>query len=137
MIGKYGTWLAGVAGAVIVSSGCGNGNGAANCATSDAARACVVRASGGAHFELTGFRPNSEIAVTRDGPPNPGVADSQPGGQPGPTEPDQTMTFRVTADGTNGGGVLGIVGIAGPVTFTLSGTAATGNPVVLSLVVGG
>jgi hypothetical protein len=45
------------------------------------------------------------------------------------------MQLHIGADGTSAStGGVGIIGSRGPVTFTLSGQAGTGNDVVLSLV---
>lgn len=130
---RYGAWIGAVA-CVLAIAGCGGGT-TSKCAAGSGAEACLVGSSPNVHIELTGFQPSSEVTVTRDGPANPQVSEPGAGSRPvGGPDPAAPLVFRVAADGTNGGAVLGIVGSTGPVTLTLSGTAATGTAVVLSLV---
>jgi len=127
-------WIVAVAG-ILVIGGCSDGGGKQTCAVDSGARACLVPSTSGPgrQFKATGFRPNSDVQVTRDGPMNPAVGS---GGQPPDSTPPQSIQLHIGADGTSSstGGVLGIVGSKGPVTFTLSGRAGTGKDVVLSLV---
>lgn len=134
MAKKHGGWLLILAG-VLLLGGCSSGDRTATCAADSGAEACVVHESGQTHIEVTGFEPASDVTITRSGPANPRLGEPDVGTQPAESDPGAPMTFRVAADGTNGGGTLGLVGLVGPVTFTLSGTADTGAPVALSLAV--
>ncbi len=128
-------WTVAVAG-ILVIGGCSDGGGKQTCAADSGARACLVPGTSGPgrQVKATGFLPNSDVQVTRDGPTNPEV--TGPGGQPSGSTPPRSIQLHIGADGTTAstGVVLGIVGSRGPVTFTLSGKAGTGKDVVLSLV---
>ncbi len=128
-------WIVAVAG-ILVIGGCGDGGGRQTCVADSGARACLVPSTSGPgrQFKATGFQPNSDVQVTRDGPMNPEVAVG-PGGQPPGSTPPQSIQLHIGADGTlSKGGGLGVVGVTGPVTFTVSGKTGTGTDVVLSLV---
>jgi len=121
---------------ILVIGGCGDGGGKKTCAADSGARACLVPSTSGPgrHLKATGFQPNSDVQVTREGPTDPQV--TEPGGQRPSSTPSRSIQLHIGADGTSSstGGVLGIIGSRGPVTFTLSGKAGTGKDVVLSLV---
>lgn len=134
MATNHGFILVAITGALLIG-GCSSGDRSATCAADSGAEACAVQESGKTHIEVTGFQPESDVTITRSGPTNPRVGEPGAATQPAESDPGSPLTFRVAADGTDGGGILGIVGLAGPVTFTLSGTADTGAPVALSLVV--
>lgn len=112
---------------MLAIGGCSSGGGKPICAADSGARACLVPKSSSHAYEVeaTGFLPNSDVRVTREG-------------QSGGPNPSGQPQLHIGADGTSlhGGGQFGLLGVTGPVTFTLAGTAATGTAVVLSLVVG-
>ena len=121
---KHMNWIAATAGILAIGA-CGGSSEKARCADEAGAKVCVVtQSSGSRHIEMTGFQASSTVQMT----------------SPGPTAADAPSTSEVVV-GTDGaypspGGVFGLVGgREGPATttFTFSGTAVAGDPVVLSL----
>jgi hypothetical protein len=121
---RHRTWIATTAG-ILAIAGCSSGGEKATCADDSGAKVCVVSQSSGArHIEMTGFQAGSKVQLT----------------SPGRTAADAPSSTEVVvgADGAypSGGGVFGLVGgNEGPATatFTFSGTAVSGSPVELAL----
>ncbi|MDQ1364702.1 MAG: hypothetical protein QOE57_744 [Acidimicrobiaceae bacterium] len=117
-------WICAAAG-ILVAGGCRGGIGKPMCAADAGARACLIPTSTAHSYGLTatGFQPNSELLLTLP-----------PSVDPGTSVP---LRFHIGGDGTfadTGGGRLGLAG-SGALTVTLSGTAASGAAVSVSIVV--
>ncbi|MDQ1412084.1 MAG: hypothetical protein QOE07_672 [Acidimicrobiaceae bacterium] len=115
-------WICAAAG-ILVAGGCRGGIGKPMCAADAGARACLIPTSTAHSYGLTatGFQPNSELLLTLP-----------PSVDPGTSVP---LRFHIGGDGTfSDTGRLGLAG-SGALTVTLSGTAASGAAVSVSIVV--